>query len=194
MFFYLSFLRPPPFHANISGPIPITPQVANDLRTEPFPGSADIFYSWIPTSVQGSHLASSKATSPIKLTTWRSSNAYKSVNVLPPPGVRDGEAWKLVLSVDNLRHSGVIKMGSHTMGLNPFPVISMPIQFSRKIISSGSKQERIERIYRIPMQSKSEIDLIITEQTSFDLDKVRSAMSPNLSDFLPCPNRVENMG
>lgn len=34
MYWYLSFLRPPPVSAALGEPVVITPQVANDLRTE----------------------------------------------------------------------------------------------------------------------------------------------------------------
>jgi hypothetical protein len=34
MYFYLSFLRPPPVSSPVGKPIVFTPQVANDLRTE----------------------------------------------------------------------------------------------------------------------------------------------------------------
>jgi hypothetical protein len=37
MFFYVSFLRPPPRICPISKPVTFTPQVANDLRTEYIP-------------------------------------------------------------------------------------------------------------------------------------------------------------
>lgn len=34
MYYYLSFLRPPPKTASAADGITITPQIANDLRTE----------------------------------------------------------------------------------------------------------------------------------------------------------------
>lgn len=34
MYWYLSFLRPPPVATPLGEPVVITPQVANDLRTE----------------------------------------------------------------------------------------------------------------------------------------------------------------
>lgn len=37
MYWYLSFLRPPPVSAPLGEAVVITPQVANDLRTEYVP-------------------------------------------------------------------------------------------------------------------------------------------------------------
>lgn len=75
------------------------------------------------------------------------------------------------------------------IGSIPFPVLSTPILFSAKgLKGSTKKQERIERLYRLTntaggvQVSGDEADkmirtreLKITEQTSFDLDKVSSA-------------------
>ncbi|TFY81984.1 hypothetical protein EWM64_g2029 [Hericium alpestre] len=46
MYYYISFLRPPPLQSPLTAPITITPQVSNDLRTEPYPDPIDIFYAW----------------------------------------------------------------------------------------------------------------------------------------------------
>lgn len=172
------------------------PQIANDLRTELFPDAVDIFYSWIRNRTLSNNLASnssSRTTSPIKLTTWRIANAYQSVNVLPPSGIRDGEAWNLVLSPHKLKDGNhVINMVEDSdrvlLGQTPFPVISQPVRFCRRLAGDGTKykqkQERIERIYRLSLQGGSKIDIKITENTSFDLDKVRSTRTVYPKPFI----------
>ena len=74
-----------------------------------------------------------------------------------------------------------IDLGSEEIGkLVPFPVISMPVFFSTSGTKNVSKQEKVERIYLVPLSGLEGIDtkvggvasLRFTEQTSFDLDKV----------------------
>ncbi|KAM6496845.1 putative methyltransferase domain containing protein [Amanita muscaria] len=186
MFYYLSFLRPPPSQAQPFQPIPITPQIANDLRTEHYGGEQDIFYSWrqVPTSRNETPTAT-------KLTRWRQSTAYKEILVPAPPGVKDGQTWRLVLSCRGpglnsatgagSEEYGVIPLGDSHMGALPFPVLSMPIVFSSPIQKRvvAQKQEKIERVYRILLPQRRDSDpssparvaIQLTEQTSFDLDK-----------------------
>lgn len=79
MFFYISFLRPPP--TSCSNAVSITPQIANDLRTELMDGVQDIYYSWLS-------VATGQETKPMKLTTWRGqSSAYKEINRKSRPSV-----------------------------------------------------------------------------------------------------------
>ena len=192
MFLYLSFLRPPPLQAPHHGTISITPQISNDLRTEPLKNSQDLYFSW---SLQtGKSLfnitnADSTTTKPLKLTTWRPSNAYKEIPVPLPPGVRQGQNWRLIITGSVQSHGrsrpDTIDLSSEEIGkLVPFPVMSMPVLFSTtgtKVVSS--KQEKIERIYSVRLSGSTGmrgIDsedggvafLRFTEQTSFDLDKV----------------------
>ncbi|KAI0280065.1 hypothetical protein BC826DRAFT_879628, partial [Russula brevipes] len=82
MFYYLSFLRTPPHSTLKSSSIVFTPQVSNDLRTEPFPTSVDIFYWWISYTPKNDV---SRLSEPTKLTTWRQENAYKPVQIPPSP-------------------------------------------------------------------------------------------------------------
>ena len=167
MYYYISFLRPPPLHAALSQPISVIPQVANDLRTEPYPDAVEIYYSWRPTS------SSLSPSSPSKLTTWRQSSAYKEIIVPSPPGLRNGQSWRLSLT-PGLRVSQRIDLSSQELGQTPLPVVSMPILFDSRHGKSG-KQEQIERVYSLPGGSPEELpSFTITEQTSFDLDKVRS--------------------
>ncbi|KXN81556.1 hypothetical protein AN958_04493 [Leucoagaricus sp. SymC.cos] len=190
MFFYISFLRPPPSQAAPNGSILITPQIANDLRTEPYESSQDIFYSWASYPQTAPQVSSSpaftlKTTKPVKLTTYRNSSAFKEIPVPVPPGVREGQQWQLILSSSAqtrpLKPNYTIDSLLPAVGDVPFPVISMPILFSSKGLKGNvKKQERIERIYRfsngVPGEGEAtEVvvsrELKITEQTSFDLDK-----------------------
>jgi protein N-lysine methyltransferase METTL21D len=159
MYFYISFLRPPPTAASPSArTIAITPQVANDLRTELFPGAVDLYYVWAPTS------PALRATRPAKLTTWTAASAYKELAVGLPPGVRDGQAWTLVLSTALVGP----RIALSDAGSTPFAVLSMPIDFTARASAAPAKQERIRRVLSLG----ADVDIAITEQTSFDLDKV----------------------
>jgi hypothetical protein len=184
MFFYLSFLRPPPLQAPHYGTISITPQISNDLRTEPFENSQDLYFSWSLQSVSNNTNTDSTSTKPLKLTTWRPSTAYKEIPVPLPPGVRQGQSWRLIITGSAQSHGrsrpDTIDLMSEEIGkLVPFPVMSMPVLFSTtgtKFVSS--KQEKIERMYSFRLSGSKGIEsesvalLRFTEQTSFDLDKV----------------------
>lgn len=159
MFYYLSFLRPPPLQA--TGSIKITPQVANDLRTELYHGTQNIFYVWLLSYPP--HLA----TRPTKLTSWREGTAYKELTIPLPPNSRTGQSWRLILT-PNPSQSEILLESSSSIGQAAFPVISMPIQVVARLDKSLGKQEQVERVYRF-----SEHRLTIREKTSFDLDKVR---------------------
>ena len=173
MFFYLSFLRPPPQISALSSPIHITPQITNDLRTEIFEETQDIHYSWLQTPDNNNR------TKLVKSTTWRGqSSAYKSLSIPTPPGVRDGQTWRLCLTATN--HSVINFKGEHT-GDMPLPVFSMPILFSSQsnLKNNGAaKQEQIERLYKVSIAShqgesgSTHLLLRIKERTSYDLDKV----------------------
>ncbi|KIK50771.1 hypothetical protein GYMLUDRAFT_252671 [Collybiopsis luxurians FD-317 M1] len=177
MFYYLSFLRPPPLQAVPSSPVIITPQVSNDLRTDAFQDEIDIFYSWIPITSS----SSAKPTKPIKLTKYRPENAYKEITVQSPALNRDIAAWRLVLTAEPERFSVNLDSGLDDKLGNtlPFPVISMPINFTKNTgkDQGKKKQERIERHYRLgwfDLENGGDgkaLALRITEQTSFDLDK-----------------------
>jgi protein N-lysine methyltransferase METTL21D len=175
MYYYLSFLRPPPTQVPIGGSITITPQIANDLRTERYPGSYDIYYSWAPEaqgSISESLSQPRQITRPTKLTTWRDNDAYRELTVPPPHGIKDGQYSRLVLLSQQQGMPHAINFGAD--GSAPFPVMSMPILFSSRGRSTTSKQERVERIYLLPTAQGSRAFLSIVEQTSFDLDKVRT--------------------
>ena len=224
MFFYVSFLRPPPTRASLHTPVLITPQVANDLRTEPCYVDQDIFYDWIlvdsrpPLAKKLEPSTTRKALT--KLMTWKNANAYKEITVPLPYGVREGQQWRLVLSaVPSSSSSGVpasakipsshIYLDEEAIGKwNPLPVYSMPVTFTgnARAVKGAPKQEQIERMYEFRILTSSTsgesvvtsrssgqelvnqlkglqvqdyeneskaVKLIIREQTSFDLDKVR---------------------
>lgn len=176
MFFYISFLRPPPYQAHPDVQVTITPQVANDLRTELCTGTQDIYYTWLPATDTGSTPQHPIAIPrPVKLTTWRESNAYRTVAVPPPQGAKEGTTYRLILTALSQGYPYIVNLASPTTGDRPFPVLSMPMTFSSwKPAAAASKQERVERVYRLCTDTGEQAFLSIKEQTSFDLDKVRS--------------------
>ncbi|KAJ7066587.1 putative methyltransferase-domain-containing protein [Mycena amicta] len=156
MFFYISFLRPPPLTART---LSITPQVTEDLRTVQAP-FVDIYYSWLSVTT-------GEQTRPEKLTTWRGqASAYKEIPVPLPRGSSTG-AWRLVLGSSS--ESTVVPLDAENIGARPFGVMSMPIQLGTSQNGKGKAklQDQIERVYTLREDRK----LRITEQTSFDLDK-----------------------
>lgn len=179
MFYYISFLRPPPLQASLSGSISITPQVANDLRTELLTDEQEIFYAWSYVSTSQDQLNRLPIISkPQKLTIWRQSSAYKDISVPFPPSIREGQYCRLILSSHAERAPHVIDLSAPALGERPLPVVSLPTLFSSRSAKGKArtttieKQEQVERIYMVSLNSEREIFLTIREQTSFDLDKV----------------------
>lgn len=183
MFYYLSFLRPPPLEAPPSVPISMTPQIANDLRTELSTEPQDIYYSWCtPPASQAKPNQIPIITKPQKLTTWKEGIAYKELMLSPPAPIPEGQLSCLVLITHAQGYPHVINLGSPDVGQRPHPVISMPILFTHRSsevrgTAHAGKQEHIERIYRIPLHATEQVFMRIKEQTSFDLDKVRHGNS-----------------
>ncbi|KAI0272752.1 putative methyltransferase-domain-containing protein [Gloeopeniophorella convolvens] len=173
MFFYVSFLRPPPLSGIALSPVVLTPQISNDLRTEPFPDSADIFYWWTARSAQGLV----RLSEPAKLTTWRQENAYKSLSVAPPSPRLLGPAGTdccLVLSPLPAVSSAIIDLRDRAVGKLPLPVSSLPIRITPRRNAAAPvravKQEAITRTFRL--FNGDDVPLMhIKEMTSFDLDK-----------------------
>ncbi|KAJ7281570.1 putative methyltransferase-domain-containing protein [Mycena rebaudengoi] len=187
MFFYISFLRPPP--TSCSNALSITPQIANDLRTEMFEGVQDIYYSWLS-------MATNSETKPVKLTTWRGqASAYKEIPVPLPRSGANG-AWRLVLSSSPSSSSGVRLDGD---GAAPFGVISMPILLGKPQNNKvkAKLQDQIERVYLFGERS-----VRITEQTAFDLDKkiwdsgvgLSSWLVGTAESFSSAPMRILELG
>lgn len=165
MFYYLSFLRPPPSSAVLGAPISLTPQVSNDLRTENYPGAVDVFYHW-QDAASGAQLSSI-----VKLTTWRETNAYKELSISPPPLRKAGQAT-LVLTSTQTPTARDLDLRSPKCGKEPLSVHSAPISFSPRLPGKASKQESVERVFRL-LDSEENGTLRMKEMTSFDLDKVR---------------------
>lgn len=176
MFYYVSFLRPPPQNAHIGSAISITPQIANDLRTELLQAPQDIYFAWVTSSSGTEDIRSSiRSTKVRKLTQWRHENAYRQITVPLPSGARHGQKYRLLLvaGAEDKRKPTAIHLFGSVCDVGPFPVISMPITFSlpaRSAHASG-KQEQVERAYYLTA-GDSPISIIVREQTSFDLDKV----------------------
>ena len=168
MFYYISFLRPPP-SSSAPGSISFTPQVANDLRTELFTETQDIYYVWL-LSAESTEATQVK---PRKLTTWSQAVAYKEISVALPPSARPGQSWRLLLSASPSIQDTTIPLGNvRSTGKIPFPVISMPIKITPKPEKNPAKQTQIERVYRVPLAGHDDLHYLLREQTSFDLDKV----------------------
>jgi protein N-lysine methyltransferase METTL21D len=174
MFYYLSFLRPPPLSGLPGTAVALTPQVSNDLRTEYFPSAVDIFYHW--TDETGSVVLTKSS----KLTTWRIENAYKTVSAVPPPiprGVRETRCVLVLTLVAASSDASTIDLCELTIGNAPLPVFSLPITFyaGNNPVKSpvATKQEAVERVFRISNDLERPL-LRIREMTSFDLDKVRN--------------------
>jgi hypothetical protein len=159
MFFYISFLRTPPHSSLPSSSVVFTPQVSNDLRTEPFPASVDIFYWYKPQNT----------IRPAKLTTWRQENAYKPLQI-PPPSATD---CCLFLSSLPTTASSIINLCDPNVGRAPLPVASLPIRIStqQQGKASSTKQEAITRTFRLFDEDAAPL-MHIKETVSFDLDKV----------------------
>jgi hypothetical protein len=168
MYFYISFLRPPPYQALLTKPFNVTLQIANDLRTELFPHPQDIYSSWILAPKSQTH-----PTTPSKLTTWRQTNTYKEIPVPLPPGLKEGQRWQLALSVESRTDAHIANLTSSDAVQLPLPVLSLPILFTTQTFPE-EKQDRLERIYELPTEdaSKGRPSLILQEHNSFDLDKV----------------------
>jgi hypothetical protein len=168
MFYYISFLRPPP-SSSTPGAISFTPQVANDLRTELFPGTQDIYYAWLSSTES----LEDTLAKPRKLMTWSQAVAYKEISLALPPNAWPGQSWRLLLSGSaSAQHMSISLANAHSTGKEPFPVISMPIKITSKPDKAPTKQTQIERIYGASLCGFGVLRLLLREQTSFDLDKV----------------------
>jgi len=170
MFYYVSFLRPPPSSSSTSGSVSFTPQIANDLRTELFPKTQDIYYAWLSSTESLEDIQ----VKPRKLMTWSQAVAYKEISTTLPPNARPGQSWRLLLSASPSIHHVSISLGNiRSTGETPFPVISMPIKITPKPEKTPTKQTQIERIYRASLGAGlGDLQYLLREQTSFDLDKV----------------------
>ena len=187
MFYYISFLRPPPVQAGPYGTVSITPQISNDLRTDTLDTPQDLYYAWALHAPIPPNLKVPLVTKPVKFTTLRPASAYKALDIPVPNGVREGQHWRLVLTGtppaqgDNTGVAAGIALGGRDIGRAPFPVMSMPIAFIGRGSKGAAKQEMIERTFLVPCRADGEdqgvkalATLSFRESTSFDLHKVRS--------------------
>ncbi|WWD16604.1 hypothetical protein CI109_101032 [Kwoniella shandongensis] len=94
MYWYISFLRPPPVSVSSTAEgITITPQVANDLRTELRFEPTPIHYQWqrlLPTPSQ-------PLPSQVLTTFEPPASTYKPLHIPLPPKVQLNEQWRLGL-------------------------------------------------------------------------------------------------
>ncbi|KZP00908.1 hypothetical protein CALVIDRAFT_216889 [Calocera viscosa TUFC12733] len=171
MYYYLSFLRPPPISSFPESTVTITPQITNDLRTEFFEETADIFYTWTPEEPR------MHSTSPAKLTTWKgSSSAYKAVSIDLPPSAGPGQKWSLSLFCSPNASPSIPLGRTHAQpyGSSSLPITILP---SRGALGDAPKQDEIERTLLLPVvaadggSSSSSRALVVRERTSYDLDK-----------------------
>jgi protein N-lysine methyltransferase METTL21D len=192
MFFYLSFLRTPPHSSLQSSPVVFTPQVSNDLRTELFPTSVDIYYWWISCALgpQKGQNDVTRLSEPTKLTTWRQENVYKPLQIPPPLksaiGASAGIDCSLVFSTTSIVASSVIDLRDPEIGRAPLPVCTLPIRISPHQQRDGrvsgaattkaAKQEAITRSFRLFDGDVAPL-MRIKETISFDLDKVMPDLS-----------------
>ncbi|KAJ9091651.1 hypothetical protein QFC19_009021 [Naganishia cerealis] len=169
MYFYLSFLRPPPTAA--ASAVTITPQIANDLRTELKEDKpTEIYYTW-------QHAAYTSP--PTKLTTYKPPvNTYKPVSIPLPPQAKPGQCWRLGLFAPPAR--GVLgrldSLAAHVCGVwsDGITILGSPNGGKNdKQAAAAGKQTRVFREWQLGLKGDVHCaqTLRIVEQTSFDLDK-----------------------
>ncbi|ORY29539.1 hypothetical protein BCR39DRAFT_467467 [Naematelia encephala] len=197
MYWYISFLRPPPVSLSLPcESITISPQVANDLRTETRYEPTDIYYTWQRTFPS--------LDAPLKCQHIATYVPYQSIEVALPEGFAVGNQWRLglfpseasdpsylsALSGDDV---GVIGVWSEPITINQGESSTGPIRRlersrdkeygkessketskngkeSGKGKDQGDKQSRIWREWRLDKKKHARV-LRIVEHTSFDLDK-----------------------
>lgn len=174
MFYYLSFLHPPPSEATDS--IEIIPLITTDRNRNIYNGTRDIFYAWMLSS--SSHLVT---TTPVKLASPRGElvqkkrkktgeeTTQKAISVPLPLDAQPGQSWRLILMA-KLSQSEILLGSTSSIGREPFPVISMPIQVVSKLSKSAGKREECdaERVYVLP-----EYTFTMRERISFSMETVR---------------------
>jgi hypothetical protein len=145
MYWYLSFLRPPPVSVSKTATsITITPQVANDLRTEygfldSYPKfksvltirirteSTDIYYVWQECSSTPTSTPTPDALRAELLTRYSApASTYKSLSI-PLPPLKPGQLWRLGLfpskDVSKRQHlSGVLGSKVEVIGVWSEPI------------------------------------------------------------------------
>ncbi|WVQ94634.1 hypothetical protein IAU59_001714 [Kwoniella sp. CBS 9459] len=112
MYWYISFLRPPPVSVSSAAEtIVITPQVANDLRTELKYEPTTILYKWqrlLPTPLPPAQSEELTIFEPPMST-------YKPLSIPLPPKIQAGESWRLGLFAHD-SHSDSVDIDNHGEG------------------------------------------------------------------------------
>lgn len=179
MFWWLSFLRPPPVAVAVdvgvgsNSAVEFIPQITDDLRSEPYPHPIDVYFTW--TTPEFRHF-----TEPKKLTTYRPENAHKLV-AAPVPVLHQTENTPWIIGLFTLADGGdnddecyrddgiphpsamYIRLADSRSLTRILPVFSSPITFTtksrnNKSIAKPQKQDEIQRIYTVPI-----LDLIPDE-------------------------------
>ncbi|EIW66798.1 hypothetical protein TREMEDRAFT_70051 [Tremella mesenterica DSM 1558] len=182
MYWYISFLRPPPVTAPASSTILITPQVANDLRTELRYDPTPLVFTWQRVS------PSSDPPLPFSgLTTFLPpESTYRPIPISLPKVAKKGERWRLGIfsnpaigSLDQLKILGSLLEHPDVVGVwSEGMLLTSPVLTGKNDGKVGSgkgkgkeedmpKQGRISREWALDKSTT----LRIVEQTSFDLDK-----------------------
>ncbi|WWC97053.1 hypothetical protein V866_003930 [Kwoniella sp. B9012] len=137
MYWYISFLRPPPVSITpTTEEITITPQVANDLRTELRYDPTPLQYIW-----QRLTPSLSPPTSARELSTFiPPQSTYKPISVPLPADVQIGESWRLGLfspspSATSSRHPSCSLMSLCEDGVGVIGVWSEGIDIVRSELS-----------------------------------------------------------
>ncbi|WWC68720.1 uncharacterized protein I206_102654 [Kwoniella pini CBS 10737] len=114
MYWYISFLRPPPVSTSSSTKeIIITPQIANDLRTELRYEPTLIHYTWQRISPSVSPPNKSQ-----ELTTFiPPQSTYKPIHIPLPDNVQIGESWRLGLFSPSITNTGTKKLNEPSSSL-----------------------------------------------------------------------------
>lgn len=214
MFFYLSFLRPPPRSCSLgSEGVTITPQIANDLRTELLDDrSTDIYYVWQLLSPKPIRPTASQL-----LTTYAPpADTYKSCTIPLPKAAKVGQHWRLGLFTQPaetpdgklpLVDGQIVGVWSESIEVTAPNAEAGPSKTKAKVPSKAKpvadKQTRITRAWSLPATSKRDAEgkakndtkqLRVVEQTSYDLDKVRRLFERSVIDLTDLPQKIWDSG
>ncbi|KAG8820376.1 hypothetical protein FRC19_008927 [Serendipita sp. 401] len=196
MFWWLSFLRPP--QASATSDVEIIPQISNDLRTEQYPHPVDIYYTWssIDSTIttEPVKLTTYRPENIHKLLSVPVPNARRHGDV-------HAVSWSLGLCVRRKRVLNNLSELSIPLGERGglddiLPVYSAPISLIRSSVQhdkssknprqfrGAGKLDEIRRIFLLPASVATPLSpiqtngpapswrsILISEKTSFDLDK-----------------------
>lgn len=145
-----------------------------DMPVKETPTSIDYIWQRISPSVQDPLKA-------INLTNYHPpASTYKQLSVPLPLRAKAGEKWRLGLVESGSRHTTSLEsltgssVGVLSVWSEPVEVLKGSSKPSSSKNVAGGKQGRITRGWTLP---GDEDELVIVEQTSFDLDKVSSRLA-----------------